>query len=890
MTAHGDTARGAFAASPQEGREALALTAWRRLLLAVGGCVLAWGFHRLIGNEGAVFAWALALLLSTAWFAAIRFLLLDSSFRRFWMIALAVASLLILLLGASEANPIPSILISLAFLLVRKYRPFQLLTGHERMRIFLLGVLAFLLITLDWNLAGQPVEGASWPHAIGRAFARWSVTSLRFFWFFSLLQLFFHMRLHFMRLKPKLAVSALFIALVPLVLVVVFGVVLTYGMLGGSRAARTSSLLRLWARQTEQGAILSPLPFPTRLHAAPDSFFYADAARGGASLPFSERPVWFDHLIAMLSAPPRLTFAAEPTRAAEEAPSPEDRRRPRGTFTIGSRDRSQARIVTDEDTLRRAWSPRDTTAYAHMQDGLWLVRMRQTGTPRLAIDAYKLDDAALDHLAQLLNCDIGILGPDQVMMGEADSARIAASMADTTRSHLRGYFQRMTTTAPGSKPIWRRPISFGGGFLDILSLRDDRIVPSTVFYHLDVRLSDLAREFARSDYQFNQAIFFGMAVIAGLFLILEGLALFLGIRITGGIISAVNALHAGTVRLAGGDLETRIELPNQDEFGMLAGSFNEMTVAVQRGREAAIARETLERELQTARTIQQRLLPRSIPDLPGFDMIGASVPSRQVGGDYFDFLSLEPGRIGVAIADVSGKGMPAALLMANLQASLQGQVIHPSSVAEIVARVNDLLARSTDAQMFATFFYGVLDSKTGTFTSVNAGHNPPLLLKADGSMQTLNSGGVVLGMLQGMPYEQETMPFAPGDLLVLYTDGVTEAEGPTRAEPSGRDLEGANLHAAEGTDFSGAEGEDDVPPMFGEERVIRVVREHAHRSAVEIKEAILSEVDRFSAGMAQSDDITLVVIKRRRSEAQADGRATWPSGMGKEEIDVHEAR
>ncbi len=244
---------------------------------------------------------------------------------------------------------------------------------------------------------------------------------------------------------------------------------------------------------------------------------------------------------------------------------------------------------------------------------------------------------------------------------------------------------------------------------------------------------------------------------------------------------------------------------------------------MKKGRDDALARERLTRELQTAREIQERLLPHDEPRLSGFEITGASIPSREIGGDYFDFLLQPDDRIGIAIGDVSGKGMPAALLMSNLQASLHGQVIHPSSVAEVVARVNDLLVASTDPHMFATFFYGLLDTRSGVFTTTNAGHNPPLLLRADGTTALLGEGGLLLGMLPDQDYRQQETVIGPGDVVVLYTDGITEAAGPS-AEP------------------------DDPEAMFGEEALLDVVRRHAHLPAVGIKEAILAAVAAHTAG------------------------------------------
>jgi sigma-B regulation protein RsbU (phosphoserine phosphatase) len=269
-----------------------------------------------------------------------------------------------------------------------------------------------------------------------------------------------------------------------------------------------------------------------------------------------------------------------------------------------------------------------------------------------------------------------------------------------------------------------------------------------------------------------------------------------------------------------------------------------MAAAVKRGQEEAVLRERLESELETARKIQERLLPHTMPEVPGFEIVGTSMPSQQVGGDYFDFLDMGEGQLGIAIADVSGKGIPAALLMANLQASLHAQLIRLGDVAEVTARINDLLVESTDANMFATFFYGILDRNNASFTCTNAGHNPPLLLRRGGDLERLEAGGLLLGFLPHQRYVQQTVCLEKGDVLVLFTDGISEAADTA----------------------SGATADN----LFGEERLVDVVRSHASGPARTIQAGILGAVARHTGNSAQSDDITLVVIKRREDSLGGD--------------------
>jgi sigma-B regulation protein RsbU (phosphoserine phosphatase) len=239
-----------------------------------------------------------------------------------------------------------------------------------------------------------------------------------------------------------------------------------------------------------------------------------------------------------------------------------------------------------------------------------------------------------------------------------------------------------------------------------------------------------------------------------------------------------------------------------------------------------------ERELHVARTIQERLLPAAPPVVDGLDVYGINVPAREVGGDYFDFLVLGPGRLLVALGDVSGKGVPAALLMSHLQASLHAESRDGRTPRAILQAMDELLYRSTASGRYATFFLAIVDVHAGTVRYCNAGHNAGLLVRG-AELVRLESGSAALGLLPGTQFEDAGQPFAPGDVLVLYSDGITEAVG-RRDE------------------------------MFGDERLDARVLELAPRAgtAAEVGGAILDDVRRFTRGQPASDDITLVVVRR----------------------------
>jgi phosphoserine phosphatase RsbU/P len=237
--------------------------------------------------------------------------------------------------------------------------------------------------------------------------------------------------------------------------------------------------------------------------------------------------------------------------------------------------------------------------------------------------------------------------------------------------------------------------------------------------------------------------------------------------------------------------------------------------------------EVHEQELKRAREIQQSLLPKKIPQLPGIAVATAWRPARAVGGDYFDVLRLEGNRLAVCIADVSGKGVPAALLMANVQASLRASVRELDSPARVCGIVNGMLRESIAANKFVTFFCGVLDAGARTFCYCNAGHPYPILVSA-GVAHTLDRGGAVLGVFPSWNYQDSSVNLKSGDRLLLFTDGITEAED--------------------------AQGEE-----FGVARVAAFGEAHAASSAAELNEQLLAQVSDY-CGAKFEDDATLVVL------------------------------
>ena len=252
-------------------------------------------------------------------------------------------------------------------------------------------------------------------------------------------------------------------------------------------------------------------------------------------------------------------------------------------------------------------------------------------------------------------------------------------------------------------------------------------------------------------------------------------------------------------------------------------------------REALETRDRLvavQNELGVARDMQQSILPTQFPKHSSYEVFGHMEAAREVGGDFFDIINLEGSRIGLAIADVSGKGVPAALFMMSSRTLLKGAAIGHPRPGDALAEVNDLLEADNDSAMFVTVFYTAYNPDSGTLTYANGGHNPPLIIHADGSSTVLDpTGGIALGVAPGMPYGQSEVQLAPGEIFVLYTDGVTEAMDPDFEE-------------------------------FGLERLQEVYAAAPPTSARAANQMAFDAVHRFAAGAPQSDDITCVTLMR----------------------------
>ena len=254
--------------------------------------------------------------------------------------------------------------------------------------------------------------------------------------------------------------------------------------------------------------------------------------------------------------------------------------------------------------------------------------------------------------------------------------------------------------------------------------------------------------------------------------------------------------------------------------------------------EARLERERLERELALASEIQQRFQPTAPPHVAGYELQGISFPCYEIGGDYYDFIEREDGRLVIALGDVSGKGTAAALLMSSLHAAVHAQAGSHDSLVSTISAVNRYLAENIPANRFVTLFYAELDPESGALSFLNAGHNPPLIVHSAGTVEQLASGGLPLGIKPDAEYREGRTQLQRGDVLVVYSDGVTEAVSPSGEE-------------------------------FGATRLYEVVSRNIEASAAGIRDRIESSLTKFSQGTSAADDITLVIVKRQAEAKRA---------------------
>jgi sigma-B regulation protein RsbU (phosphoserine phosphatase) len=347
---------------------------------------------------------------------------------------------------------------------------------------------------------------------------------------------------------------------------------------------------------------------------------------------------------------------------------------------------------------------------------------------------------------------------------------------------------------------------------------------------------------------FSQGLLVVLLAIGVLFLIIQALAVVTGLALARSITGSVHELFAGTERVRQGDFTHKIAIRAHDQLGELGESFNSMTASIEDLLREQAEKKRLEEELRIAHEIQMSLLPQGPLNMAGLSVTALCVPAREVGGDYYDFFPLDEHRVGILIADVSGKGTSAALYMAELKGLMLSLSRIHTSPRDLLIVANRIIAEHLDARSFITMTYAVLDLRARMITYARAGHTPLIYLPATGPsrhLQVLAPDGLVLGLKidNGEMFErllhEETMTIHEGDLFVFFTDGITEA----------------------------MDARDDC---FGDARLGHLIEEHAHLPAVELRERVLREIAAFVGEAPQHDDMTMILLRIGDAEPHAE--------------------
>ncbi|MCI0665986.1 MAG: SpoIIE family protein phosphatase, partial [Acidobacteria bacterium] len=445
---------------------------------------------------------------------------------------------------------------------------------------------------------------------------------------------------------------------------------------------------------------------------------------------------------------------------------------------------------------------------------------------------------------------------------EVKPGRVLTSVLNTTEGPQLE-MDELTAFPSGSLPIYKRATSWSTGETkerDVLLLDTSFLLPNKIWYRV--------QQF-KSGGGIGESIFIAIVGLAIFFLFIALLAIGSAVYLTRSITGAVHYLYAGTNRVESGDFEHEIPITGRDQLSALAVSFNRMTRSIRELLRVSADKQRLDQEMKIAAQVQSQLFPRTVPKTAKLDFApGVCIPARSVSGDYYDYLDVAPGVVGIVVADVCGKGVSAALMMANLQANLRGQVqayydaynfklslaaqsephdgisqvrqhsaeltplSHP--VQRIVERVNQQVADSIIDASYITLFYAEYDEKNSVLRYTNAGHNPPLLLRwkksGEPEIERLERGGTVLGLFHDFVFEDSELKLESGDLLAAFTDGLIEARNPDNEE-------------------------------YGEERLISTIVRHSDLPAAEIENRILQSVRAWTSDAEQEDDLTLVIFK-----------------------------
>jgi phosphoserine phosphatase RsbU/P len=614
------------------------------------------------------------------------------------------------------------------------------------------------------------------------------------------------------RLRNRLVVTYLFIGAAPILLLVSLALISAYFLAGQFAAYLVTSDLH---------AELMHLSFENRSLAA--------------------------HIIG--EAPKE---RAELKRVPELAEDSEHSERVTELFDGDSRPFSQVQQAMGRNFTRPGWLKGDFNGIVWDGDRLFYRsahHFRAGGRDYTIVSSEPLSSESLAKVLQQFGRVDIVQSNAQLTMGDEDVQADSSADANVPVGAGQG---EVITAGQLSNPLGRFDQTIH--FVSPLPTRDWRTgkeKSTTVL--VQTRPSQLYNRLFSTSAKFGRMVRVGLFTVASLFGFIEIFALFIGMRLTRSVTGAVAELYDATQHIERGDLRHRIRVRSNDQLAALEGSFNNMAASLERLLSEQREKERLQSELAIAQQVQEQLFPRAWTSSRYLDLFGVCRPARTVSGDYYDFLPLGPARTGIAVGDISGKGISAALLMATVQSAVRsfefgrsrealvlaapggGEVISPGtaqasySPATAMEMLNQHLYLSTPPEKYATMFLAVYDGECQRLSYSNAGHLPPILLRSTGEAERLNVSGTVIGLFNHMQWEQEEVSLAPGDLLCTFSDGLTEPEN----------------------EF----GE------FGEERVVTLLRQNRHLPLEEIARLLITAVQEWIGDREQPDDITVVLAR-----------------------------
>jgi phosphoserine phosphatase RsbU/P len=492
----------------------------------------------------------------------------------------------------------------------------------------------------------------------------------------------------------------------------------------------------------------------------------------------------------------------------------------------------------DPAFFEKIWNPKSRSFAGMVQTAneLRLVGIHEVDTPR-GVRAVELSVPVEPPLLEKLSTSFGQI--EVMLLQRVESDRDSKAVTIGNKNYLPVPFGRKRTrdrVLPEASS-WIDPVVDGFSQMEAAYVRPDGGVEHghPVFAFFKARSSQLNHLILASLGDLSSAQQFTLEIVAIVFLVIELVALVIGVVLTRAITNTVSDLYRATQFVQEGNFTHKVQVTRRDQLGVLGDSFNSMTNSITRLIDEQKQLQRLENEISIASEVQNQLFPRNFPHVEGVEVEAICRAARTVSGDYYDFIQLSPTHVAFAIADISGKGISAALLMASLQAALRSQLLAAGSermsTAELVSRLNKHLVINTGDDRFATFFVAIYDTASRTLRYTNAGHLPGFCL-SEGPAIYLHKGGIVLGVVEDYEFEQETITVPHDAVLITYSDGLIEPEN--------------------------AYGE-----QFGIPRLEAAAQRLRNAVPRKIAESLMVSTEEWSGSPEQADDMTIVVAKLR---------------------------